>query len=463
MHPRVGNARFTAVGPAGNVANFSPDVWRLIAIVIIAAVFLAAAGPTYLEIWNGRKIPDDFAVVYNGARATWDHVDIHDATNGMYIYSPFLAFVFQPFVALPLRIAALVWLVLSALIIIAASLIAAKKVTDSWGLSEETSPIPLLASAIALLLSFEKIRSDFILGQTDCLILIGLVAVLCAMEERPWLAGLATGLTANFKYLALIFVPYFIIKRNYRATLAATIWFLLFFCLPAVEIGLRLLKSYALNALDVLVRVVLGGAVAHTVVPGRTPIVNSVTWENSVSLTSSILRATRGHEIPDAVAAGMITLLFCALAVGVVLIGRRWNVDLFKPKISRANASCERAATIEWASLIVLALAFGPQTTARHMILLILVYTVALGIFFAQRRNGPRLVLVISMLATAVALSLPFRDTGIHPWLKSLKEMGAASWCAVVLMLSIAWIGCRTSLRTTPLKTAKDRARVAAD
>jgi hypothetical protein len=440
VQERVRSLDFNSIDATSAATNLSPDLRRLIAIILMAAVFLGAAGPTYLQIWNGHKIPDDFTVVYNGARAMWNHLDIHDATNGMYIYSPFLAFVFQPLAAFSLRIAALIWLILSGFIILAASLIAARKVTDSWSVTDEEKSIPLLISASALFLSFEKIRSDFILGQTDCLILIGLVVILCVMERQPWLAGLATGVTANFKYLALIFIPYFIIRRNYRAALGATVSFVFFFFLPAAEVGLRSIKLYALNAVAVFVRVFGGGAAAHMTAPGRTPIVNALTWENSISLTSSIFRTTRAHEIPNIVAASAIAVLALAFAAALFLIRRRWDVDLFKP----SQMSRDRAATIDWASLIVLALAFGPQTTARHMILMMLVYSVALGIFFARRRIAPRLALIISIIATAIALSLPFRETGVHPWLKSLKELGAASWCAVLLMFLIAWIGCRT-------------------
>jgi Glycosyltransferase family 87 len=439
----AGQLDFTAVNPTATGAR-SVNWRRFIAVALIAAVFLGAAGPTFFQICSGHKIPDDFTVVYNGARAMWNHLDIHDATNGMYIYSPFLAFVFQPLTAFSLRVAALIWLVLSALMIFGSVFILARKVNEVWSVENNSWPI----AAIALLLSFEKIRSDFILGQTDCLILIGLVAMLCVMEGQPFLAGLATGITANFKYLALIFIPYFIIRRNFRAAVVATASFLFLFALPAAEVGLRLIKVYANNALATLVKVIGGGAVAHSAEPGRIPVVNSITWENSVSLTSSLLRATRAHGVPDGIAALVISLLFCALAATLVLIGRRWNVDLFKP----SQASRDHVATINWASLIVLALAFGPQTTARHMILMMLVYTVALGIFFVQRRMEPRLALVISMIATAIALSLPFRETGPHPLLKSLKEMGAANWCAAILMLLIAWIGCRTISKTAAIR-----------
>jgi hypothetical protein len=73
-----------------------------------------------------------------------------------------------------------------------------------------------------------------------------------------------------------------------------------------------------------------------------------------------------------------------------------------------------------------------------------LVYTVAMAIVLAQKQRGPQIVLIVSMVATAVALSLPFRETGSHPSLLALKLFGAASWCALLLILCIAWIGSRT-------------------
>ena len=78
------------------------------------------------------------------------------------------------------------------------------------------------------------------------------------------------------------------------------------------------------------------------------------------------------------------------------------------------------------------------------MILLLLVYTVGMGILLAQKQSSRRIVLIVTMTTTALALSLPFRDTGAHPLLVTLKSIGAASWCAVFLLISIAWIGSDT-------------------
>ena len=82
------------------------------------------------------------------------------------------------------------------------------------------------------------------------------------------------------------------------------------------------------------------------------------------------------------------------------------------------------------------------------MILLMLVYTVGTGIVLAQKRTSLRILLIVSMLATAVALSLPFRETGFHPGLITLKSIGVASWCALLLIFLIAWIGSRTISET---------------
>lgn len=423
---------------------------RYAAMFVSAVVFIAAATPTLLRTWSGRKNPDDFHVIYSAAQAMLNQVDIYAGTAGMYIYSPFLAFIFQPLAVLPERVAAIVWLILSACIFFAASFIAATKMAKSWRLSqnETKTSIRWLISAAALLLSFEKIRSDFTLGQTDCLIIIGLVCVLSWMGRRPLLAGIAAGATANIKYLALIFVPYFLIKRNYRAAIASIISFFLLFGLPAAEVGLRSMKTYAIDAVAVLAKV--EGGLPGLTEAGRShkPVVNSVTWNNSVSLTSSILRYTRSHAVSDFVAATIIVILFVTIAMSIVLIGRHYGVDLLKPALAKTGPRRDAAGTIDWAALIVLALIFSPQTTARHMILLMLVYTVGLGIVLAQNRNGPRILLIVSMLATALALSLPFRETGPHPALAALKEIGAASWCALLLILLIARIGSRTISET---------------
>jgi len=415
------------------------------AIFVIALVLTTGVAPTLVGVLSGEKGLDDFHVVYSGARAMLDHAEIDAATNRMYIYSPFIAFVFQPLALLPERGSAIAWLVLTAIIILAATIIASRKIAATWHIlsTDADRSMPWLVSAGALLLSFEKIRSEFILGQIDCVILLGLALILCSVDSRPQFAAIAVGAAANFKYLALIFVPYFFIKRNYRAAFASIGWFVFFFALPALEVGSRLIGQYAMNAVAVLAKVIGGRSFVHVALGGGdVAVVNSVTWTNSVSLSSAVFRVTRSLQIPDVVAAIVIALLFTAIVAALVWIGRCYDVDLLR--YGAANHKGARAQTnnIEWAALIVLALSFGPQTTARHMVMLMLVYVVGITLVLVEQRRSPRILLIASMIATATALSLPFRQTGIHPSLIALKSAGVASWCAVLLIFFIAVIGC---------------------
>jgi hypothetical protein len=85
--------------------------------------------------------------------------------------------------------------------------------------------------------------------------------------------------------------------------------------------------------------------------------------------------------------------------------------------------------------LIFLALAFSPQTTARHMVLLLLINTVAVAVFLAHDAKASRVLLIIAAVLQVAVLSLSFR--AIVAW----RAVGGASWCALGLVLAIVWSG----------------------
>jgi hypothetical protein len=87
--------------------------------------------------------------------------------------------------------------------------------------------------------------------------------------------------------------------------------------------------------------------------------------------------------------------------------------------------------------LIFLALAFSPQTTARHMVLLLLINTVAIAVFLAQDAKASRALLIIAAALQVAVLSLSFH--AIVAW----RAVGGASWCALGLILAIGWSGSR--------------------
>ena len=176
--------------------------------------------------------------------------------------------------------AATVWTAINGVLILVAIFIASKEAAARWPRigSEANIILPWIIAAIATCLAADKIHGIFTLGQTDCLMLLGFACVLRWMERKPLLAGLTVGASANIKYLTLICVPYFLVKRNYKAAIAALVSFVFFLVLPVPEIGFEKLGRYLASSVGGLGRIMFD---TH-----QTVSIFQVTWFRSISLTS---------------------------------------------------------------------------------------------------------------------------------------------------------------------------------
>jgi hypothetical protein len=414
-------------------------------------LFVTAAAPTLRHALIGEKGIQDFAPTYWAARAMWNGQDIYKASDRFYLYSPFVAFIFQPIAALSEYRAAVVWTFLSAVLIAAASIITAKEIIKRWRLdgSKADVSLPWLIAAVALFLSFDKLHAEFRLMQIDALMFLGFASILIWMDRKPSLAALVVGITANIKYLSLIFVPYFIIKRQYRTAAISVVSFAFFMILPAIEIGPRLAGTYAVNALAGLAKL----AKLTPRMPGEGVRILPLFWDRSVSFTSAIFRAANSYQISDSIAAALVVVAFAAVFGTIIFIGRRQSVCLFGPDTGHGGEACGAAASLEWAVLIVGALIFSPQTMARHMVLLSLVYIVAIGIFIAQKERRSRILLIVATVVAAAGLSLPLRALGL---LKAWRAISGASWCTFLLSLVLTWAGsCAISQMTNKNKSSR--------
>ena len=112
-------------------------------------------------------------------------------------------------------------------------------------------------------------------------------------------------------------------------------------------------------------------------------------------------------------------------------------------QIFRRDSTSERLVSLEWAVLIFIALAFSPQTSSRHMILTLLIYTVAGAIFFAQDKVMSKFVLAIVSIILSAALIFPLGGAAVHA-LEKWRAIGGANWCAWSLILVLVSIGTRT-------------------
>jgi hypothetical protein len=95
---------------------------------------------------------------------------------------------------------------------------------------------------------------------------------------------------------------------------------------------------------------------------------------------------------------------------------------------------------IDWATLILLALLFSPQTTVRHFVLITAVYPVAIAVLLLLKQRRDQIVLVCAIALTVAGLTLPFgtrTSQAVWRW----REIGGPSWCALIFLFVLNWVG----------------------
>lgn len=414
----------------------TPEGRRWIFGALLALVVLGSAAHGLGRVWTGGM--GDFGHFYGAAHGMLRGENIYTAGHERYIYPPLFAFLIQPLAMLPLATAANIWVLINIVLIFAAALVAGKEIAARWVALPTANDfsIPWGIAAAASVLASDKIHIIFPQGQTDFVILLGFACILRWMERKPLLAGLMIGLTANIKYFSLIFVPYFLLKRNYRAALSSLAACAFFLVLPAVEIGLRRNAEYLAIAGGGLVR--MTGATLHI----QHLFIPKITWSRSVSVTSAFFRLTRSHGLSDFVAVGLVLLVFAVMVTALFTIARRHGVSLFAPGRDPSSPRSRAIESLEWAILIAIVMVFSPQATERHILLAFLLYGLGAGLLFVEKAKAPRVLLIAALLGMAGATSPP-RGIGLDRFLDAWRAIGGAGWCAILLIVAIVWVGCR--------------------
>lgn len=403
----------------------------------------------WLAISAGRDLARgntrDFFEFFSAAQAMAAGQDIY--TSGSpgygYIYPPLLAFLLLPLAKLGLAAASWVWLGVNLSALAASLYLLSRETLRRFGLEAQH----LLQSAAALLgaaLLADKLRSELEMGQSNLLMLLAWAVALAFLDRRPLLAGLALGFGANLKYLTLLAVPYLIIRRRYRAagsTVAATIALGL---LPAMWMGWG-------NNLDALGRA-LGGMTRmlevgeeERAVPddadGLAKIVD-VSEVRSQSIPSWAARAFSDGDL-DPRAAGVtlaVALLFSAAAWSIY----RWRgVPLFAGRGGSAELTphIRPVVALEWAGLVAISLAFGPQTNMRHLVMAAVATTIVAALLLARGRDVRRPVLIAGAAVLVVGMNLPPGGSAFRESLEAWRWWSGPSWCLLAMYLALLWTG----------------------
>lgn len=192
-----------------------------ILLTIIAAAFA----------WYVSSKPMDFRVYHYGARGVFDGTrPVYGASSGLgwpmhYRYPPLFLLLFTPFAMLPLGLSAGLWVVakFSVLILLVRDLVR-RRAPPSWW-------IPVLLAA-------PFVVQDFRYGNAQFFVFALAACGLLLARERPVLAGAALGLGIATKIWPAFFLPYLVVRRDWKAAGWTVIITLVLTLLPSAYFGI---------------------------------------------------------------------------------------------------------------------------------------------------------------------------------------------------------------------------------
>lgn len=403
--------------------HFARFLWGVLLTVL--AVLAYGAAKRFLRA-DGYG---DFHVFHDAFRAVLAGEDLYASGVGGYIYPPLFAVVFAPLGWLSQGAAAVVWTVLNCGMIVGCFWLAADEFTRRFDARRGAEVVPAIM-LVAFLLLVDKFKSELRLGQTDMIVLLGLLLPLRWVEKRPVLAGIAMGFVGHIKYQSLVVLPYLLIRGRWRALVSTG------FSLAGFALATSVVFGWERN-LDYLRRGVGGlGRLFGSGVEGGANIYG-ISWIRSISVPSALARLQEWAGWPGW-ALPVLVLVAAAIALaGVLWLYRRNGHTLFVGRSHAHDDASPRAGALvalEWTGLIVAVLVFSPQTTARHMVIVMPLLVLA-GMLLVVRHGGVRrLPVLAAAVFLLLALVLPpgsgDDNKAVHAW----RTVGGISIATLTLL-----------------------------
>jgi len=434
------------VRPTATPASRPPSpllLWLwLVPLAIVAWWTANSIGQIGREHMEAGERFRDFLEFYSGAEALVKGTPLYEAGKLGYIYPPLLAVIMKPMAFLPIDQAALIWLAVKVIAVLVSVWFGARAVAARFDLDRD-APLALVGGVIAAIgtaLLADKLRAEFRMQQSNTLLLLGWTLALVWLDRRPTLAGFVLGFAVTIKYVALIALPYLLIRRRFRAAAAMTVSMVALALAPALVIGWQ-------ENLDGLQRA-LGGI--GSMLAGSTP----------QSGEAKVMALTRiGCSIPTAMAhflgepglslrsIALIALVAAATFAGAWAIYARRGQAMFAARGGRnelppylggtTDADRLRIVALEWCGLIVAALCFSPQTNSPHMVQLLPVCFAIAAAAIAPLNNSANLrwLAIASGAVLMAGLTLPPSSEANRAFVYAVHRAGWPCWAMLVSYL----------------------------
>ena len=422
-----------------------------------SATTTSAQGSDFIYYFKGAE------GIHNGTDpyARWD---FGHRINCSYNYPPLFATLLSVLVPLGVLGAAQVWFVVNVCLVVLIFFWSYWLVSARFGLPRDqlsVSSVLLLSAGIGI----EVLRREVSNLQTDTIMLISILGMVTTMDRRsralgvpgallwPALAGLSLAVGIHVKFLLLVFLPYLVVSRR----LATFAW-----CM--VWVGGIFLGTAAVSGWDDNLRhyaTSLGGASKLVSNEGDTDAVarvHDMTWTHSVSIPSMFARALSGgstqhlHDEPPEYSKPLVLGLTGLVAGACVLLAwwiyRVNGLALFAQFWDRAARpppeEQRRLALIEVCMVIVVQLAFSPQTMKRHMFLAFLPVILCSALALLPRRRGGLVFAAGALLILLAGMTLPPGGEATEHLVRLWKWYSGVTWCLLAFAFMLMWASLRT-------------------
>ena len=374
----------------------------------------------------------DFFEFYSGADALLKGTNIYEAGRLGYIYPPLLAFLLAPLSMLPIDQAAWLWLAVKIGLLAACGWWGAAEIQQRLAQPRDRASLLMIVLS-GMLLDMDKLRTEMNMQQSNMLVLLCFVLALRWLDRRPLLSGLVLGFGANIKYLTLIALPYLIVRKRFKAAAATVAGSAFWALLPATVLGWDRNIEFLRYALGGLVNLVSRDSAATGAAKVMGP-------EAGMSITAFAARyfSAGQHSAASISVAGTAALLYILAVWGIY---RSTGTPFLRGRggLAESRDILPGVVALEWAGLIVFALAFSPQTGSPHLSILLLPCLAAAGVLLMPRQQISGLPLIAGLLIMFAGLVLPYGHDNAARW----HHIAGPIWCILTMYLTLLWTGLR--------------------
>jgi hypothetical protein len=330
-----------------------------------------------------------------------DHRDIDQRTVGMVPITPFSTLVVYPLTSLPALSAKRCWLVVN-LGLLFTTLYLLRALTQ----------LPWRRLALVVALSF-PLRINFAFGQYYVLLLF-LLTLSCWLyiSQRRFLSGVVVGLAAGLKIFPVLYLLYFLRKRDLRAFAGGVVGSLCTGVVSVIVFGWELNRTYLVEVLPATLRG-----------EGLDPYNLQLASLGSL-LHRLFVYEPQLNQHPAISAPWLFAVLHPLLQMALVAPALLLAVP---------NETCPRRVRLEWAAIILASLAISTSPASYLFTLLIL--PVCLMLESLQLKNSGLWVAMLLPLYAAAGL-LRGANNGREGWLVLL---GVPRLYALILLCVFAY------------------------